>query len=427
MAAGTVLDKRESAIELVRPATLAQVQDAVRRASLSGVQVRLPELRGEAGPAHPGVTLDLRGLRGLVGVDAVAQTATFLAGTTVDQAATELEAHGLSLVGAPSNPKVTLGEGVTLGGHSGSPRDASFPASIAGVTLVDVHGEVIKVSASRNPHFWGAARLSLGALGVVAEVTVRVRRYQALRVKRVRKDLGNVLRELPEARRKVDYYVANWRPGHDAVKLTLGWLEDASPAEVAARRSSLSSVAHAEDEKPGLFARLRAGVRRIFSAGSERVGSGQYDAASSLAEGRDIAGAAASSVSMEYQFPLHQVDLVLQGLHALAQRNRAFNGTHARLGMVARDDVWLSPAYGQDVVAVALDVSDASGRNLEALQQAEELFIYLGGLPNWAGWNTFNAGEAADVMPRYSDFVHIAHDLDPYGTFGNAVADRVVH
>jgi hypothetical protein len=286
---------------------------------------------------------------------------------------------------------------------------------------------VLRVSASRNPHYWSAARLSLGALGIVTEVTVRVRRYQALRVKRVKADLRSMLRDLPEARSKVDYYVAAWRPGHDAVKLTLGWLEDASPAQVAARRGNLSSALHAQDEKPSLFGRLRAGVRRLFGGGAERLDERREGSTGSLAEGRDVAGANSSAVTMEYQFPLYKVDLVLQALHELAQRNRAFSGVQARLGMVARDDVWLSPAYGQDVVAVALDVSDASGRNLEALQQAEELFIYLGGLPNWAGWNTFTAGEAADVMPRYSDFLHIAHDLDPDGIFRNAAADRLVH
>ncbi len=427
VAAGTVLDKRESAIELVRPTTLAQVQDTVRRAHLTGAQVRLIDPQGSAEAAQPGVAIDLRGLRGLVSVDPAAGTATFLAGTTIDQAATQLEAEGLSMVGAPSDAKLTLGAGVVLGGHSGAPRDASFPASVAGVTLIDETGAVLRVSASRNPHFWSAARLSLGALGIVTEVTVRVRRYRALRVKRVKTDLRSMLRDLPEARSKVDYYVAAWRPGHDGVKLTLGWLEDASPAQVAARRGNLSSALHAQDEKAGLFSRLRAGVRRLFGGGAERLDERREGPTGSLAEGRDVAGANSSAVTMEYQFPLYKVDLVLQALHDIAQRNRAFSGVQTRLGMVARDDVWLSPAYGQDVVAVALDVSDASGRNLEALRQAEELFIYLGGLPNWAGWNTFTAGEAADVMPRYSDFVHIARDLDPDAIFRNAVADRLVH
>lgn len=171
------------------------------------------------------------------------------------------------MVGAPSDAKLTLGAGVVLGGHSGAPRDASFPASVAGVTLIDETGAVLRVSASRNPHFWSAARLSLGALGIVTEVTVRVRRYQALRVKRVKTDLRSMLRDLPEARSKVDYYVAAWRPGHDGVKLTLGWLEDASPAQVAARRGNLSSALHAQDEKPGLFSRLRSGCVACSVAG----------------------------------------------------------------------------------------------------------------------------------------------------------------
>jgi FAD/FMN-containing dehydrogenase len=426
--ASTEVATAQPALE-TRPTTVAQLRDAVRTAVALGHHVRAVELdTAEAEPAAhtSGVGIHLGGLRGIVEVDDEARTATFRSGTTIDQAATYLEGHGYSMVGAPSNPRLTLAAAVATGAHSGAPTDASFSGSIAGIALVTANGDLVRVTSHKFPHLWGAARLNLGAIGIIAEVTVRVRPYQALRVKRVRRDLASLLRELPEAREKVDYYSATWRPGHDGARLTLGWLEDASPAQVAARRTSLTSITAADERKPGLFTRIRAGIRRLVAGSSSRFS--ERSEGGVLAEGRDVSGAGAGAAYLEYQFPLYRGGLVVEALHELAHGNSAFARASARLGMVARDDVWLSPAYGQDVFTIAIEVPDAaSDRNREALAQAEELFIFLGGLPSWAGWNTFNAGEAADVMPRYSDFAHVAHDLDPYGQFGNAQTARVVH
>lgn len=409
-----------------RPLTLAQLQDAVRKHANSDAELRVVGSGRRHTPAGSFVTIDVSGLRGIALIDADAATATFLAGTTVDEAAAELEAHGYSMVGAPADPHVTLGEAVAMGARGYSPKDSNFSGSVAEIGLVTVDGDFMAISARKNAQYWPAVQMSLGALGIISHVTVRIREYQGLRTERMTRDLESMVRELDEARSKVDFYRAEWKPTSGHAKVHVGWLEDASPASIPARAFSISG-APSSTSGNGIVAKIKRAFDRLVPKVVpivDRV-SGALDRTETtgLRDGRDVAGRADVDSCIEYQFPQARIIDVIADLGELARVSRNFGGCRVRLSMVAGDNAWCSAAYGSPVVALALESS--STRNEAAFREAEGLFIRHGGLPNWGTWNTFNGAEAADVMPRFSDFKHIVHDLDPYGKLHSDVASRL--
>lgn len=416
--AGTV---RAIPSRILRPATTAELVEAMRASARLGAYVR-PVGAGLAVSglaAAPDVLIDTADLRGLVDVDEAAGTATFLAGTTVNEAATILEGYRSSLIGAPSSGDATLAGALATGAHGYAPREASFSASIAALTLVTPDGAVLPISERRNPQFWGAARLNLGALGVVADVTVRIRPYVELRTSRKRRDIGTLMADLREAREKVDFYRVDWRPRTDDAMLTVGWLESSTPAALPAR-----SPEHREVRRRGEGLRVRLAKALPFLAPLlDRVATrleptGEFG----VRAARDVADAGPAAPFIEYQFPFPKAPIAVDALREYVAYAPGLAQADVRITMVAADDVWLSPAYGRDTVAISVRVPGAGQATLRGL---EDLFIWIGGLPSWGGFHTMTGPEAAYVMPRFSDFQHLRADLDPYGRMENSTLRRL--
>ncbi|MGO1545355.1 MAG: FAD-binding protein [Gulosibacter sp.] len=413
---------------IVKVSTVNEIVAAVRQAALNGEQLHATGsgIATTGIAAACGVQIDTSQLRGMVRVDDKAGVATFLAGTTVDEAVAELEKYGATMVGAPGDGEATLGGAVSTGAHGYAPREASFSALIYGVTLVTTEGQVLTISERLNTQYLPAVRLSLGALGVIAEVTVRFRRNKALRVSRKRRDIERLIADIPEARAKTDFYRVDWRPHTDQAFLTVGWLEEDQPA-IAAKTPPAELEA-----KPRKRSRVRARLAKFlpFLAPTIDRVANLFDRGDSegVRSKRQISGDADYGLQVEYQFPTKNARAVVAAIEQLvAQDKKKFAAANVRISLVAGDSVWLSPAYAQDVVAVCMQLpGNFTSDNEKALREAENLFIDLGGLPNWGGWHTLNGPEAAYVMPRYGDFGHIRTDLDPHGRTDNPALRRLL-
>lgn len=414
---------------VVRVTSVDEVVAAVRHAAINGEQVHAAGA-GYASTgiaAAPGVLIDTTALSGMVRVDDKTGTATFLAGTTVDEAIAELRKYGATMVGAPGDGSATLGGAVSTGAHGYAPREASFSALVHGLTLVTGEGKLISISERSNSHYFPAARLSLGALGVIAEVTVNFRRNAALRVSRKRRNIEQLIRDIPEARAKTDFYRVDWRPHTDQAFLTVGWIEEDLPSIGAAPRPVLE--AKSNTRKRGRIRRKLAKFLPFLAPAIDRVAN-MFDRTGDegVVHSHDISGEADHGLQVEYQFPVARARHVVAEVGRLVTGNKAFAAANVRISLVAADNVWLSPAYGEDVIAVCLQLPGRfDDENELALREAENLFIDLGGLPNWGGWHTLNGAEAAYVMPRYGDFGHIRTDLDPNGRTGNSALSRLLN
>lgn len=410
-----------------RPATLAQLQAVLRRYRDTTTRIRIAGLNRRVERAADELVIDMSGLRGIAHIDKAGQTATFLAGTTVDEAAAELEAHGYSMVSAPADTAASLGGAVSVGAHGYSPKDTNFSASIVDLGLLTVDGNYLTVSARKNAEYWAAARLGLGVVGIITHVTVRIRKYQALRAQRFTRTLDEMLAELNEARSKVDFYRAQWKPTAAKARVEVGWLEDASPAAIPARTFTPPANPEPGEKAGGFRNAIRRGLARVLPKLApivDRVSTVvDRGDAPGLRDGRDVAGRSEHGRVMEYLFPQRAIADAIADLGELARVSHNFGGTRVRLSMIESDRVLMSAAYGEPVVALAIEAHGA--RAEAAFREAEELFIRRGGLPNWGTWNTFNGAEAADVMPRFGDFSHAVHDLDPHGRLVSGTASRL--
>src|SRR6185437_2159994 len=155
----------------------AEVADEVVKASAEGLTIRM------AGTGHSftptvctdGVLLRPEGLTAIRSIDADAGLVTVEAGCPLRKLNEELFANGLSLTNMGDIQVQTVAGATQTGTHGTGKASGGMAAQIAGLELVLADGSIVTCSAEQgSADLFAAARVGLGALGLLTAVTFRV-------------------------------------------------------------------------------------------------------------------------------------------------------------------------------------------------------------------------------------------------------------
>src|SRR5882757_5689673 len=177
----------------VRPLDEAGVRAAVQRAARRGVRVRPVGAGHSFSPlaATDDILLDLSALTGLVRVSEGPQARVRVrAGTTLAGLNVALAQRGLALATLADVDTPTVAGAVATGTHGSTSRSGALSAQVTGMRMVQGSGAAVEVTGADLD----AARIGLGALGVVTEVELAVRPELVLRASQARLPLDDVLR-----------------------------------------------------------------------------------------------------------------------------------------------------------------------------------------------------------------------------------------
>ena len=156
----------------VAPATVAELQELV--AGASGV-VRAVGAGHSFSPLVPtdGTIVSLSRLSGLLGHDPQTLQASLWAGSRLGDIGAPLEAAGQALVNMPDIDEQTLAGCVSTATHGTGATIGCMSTFIEGLQLVDARGELVDCDRQRNRELFEAARVSLGALGIVTQLRLQ--------------------------------------------------------------------------------------------------------------------------------------------------------------------------------------------------------------------------------------------------------------
>jgi L-gulonolactone oxidase len=168
-------DQRCRPVRIERPGDRGDLVEAVKRATAEGLTVRA------AGSGHSftdvactgGVMLDLSRLDRIVDVDADAGLVRFEAGTGLRTLNETIWGYGLALENLGDIDKQSVAGAVSTATHGTGARFRNISSLIDSMELVLADGTIRELSAESDPELLRAARVGLGALGVVATITLR--------------------------------------------------------------------------------------------------------------------------------------------------------------------------------------------------------------------------------------------------------------
>ncbi len=173
-------------VSVVRPQSVAEIGDIIRRAAAEG-QAIYPMggrtlLHIGSPPARPGIAVDLRGLAQVLDYPARDMTITVQAGITLAQLQAILAAENQRLpIDVPHAEQATLG-GVLAVNVSG-PRRLGFGTLrdyVIGISTINDQGQEVKAGGRvvKNVAGYDFCKLHIGALGtlgIISQVTLKLR------------------------------------------------------------------------------------------------------------------------------------------------------------------------------------------------------------------------------------------------------------
>ncbi len=427
-------DERCAPAAIERPTSIAEIAAALERAAARGQRVRV------AGAGHSfsdialtdGCLLRLDRMSRLLEVDRSSGLVRVQGGITIHALNARLAAIGLALENLGDIDVQSIAGAISTATHGTGARLRNIPSQVAALTLVLANGSTLHCSED-DPELLRAARVGLGALGVVAEVTLRCVPAFRLRGLDAPAPLERTLERFEELALANDHFEFYVFP-HARTALTRTNNRTEEPARPRGRASAYAGDVLLTNHAFGLCCRLGrrmpAQIPRINRLVTRLAGS------SRRVDRSDRIFASPRLVrftEMEYALPRERtVEAVRRVLELVESRAR---GSGHRDGFavpfpievrtVAADDALLSTAAGRDSGYVAVHMFE--GMEWEPYFRAVEAIMdELGGRPHW-GKRHFQT--AATLRPRYPEwerFQAVRRRLDPEGRFANAYTDRVL-
>ncbi|MEU1017783.1 D-arabinono-1,4-lactone oxidase [Streptomyces sp. NPDC005900] len=411
----------------VTPATVDELAEALRAAKADGLKAK-PVGTGHsftAAAATDGLLIRPGLLTGIRAVDRAAGTVTVEAGTPLKRLNTALAREGLSLTNMGDIMEQTVSGAVSTGTHGTGRDSASIAAQIKGLELVTADGTVLTCSAEENPEVFAAARIGLGALGVITAITFAVEPVFFLTAREEPMTFDEVTSDFDALVTENEHFEFYWFPhtGNCNTKRN-----NRSPGPVAPP-GRISAFVEDELLSNGLFQVVNS-LGRAFPAtipGIAKVSSKALSARTYT----DIPYKVFTSprrvrfMEMEYAVPREALVETLRELKAMVDRSRLRISFPVEVRTAPADDIALSTASGRESAYIAVHMY--KGTPYQAyFAAAERIFTAHEGRPHWGKLHTRDAEYFAEAYPRFGEFTALRDRLDPDRLFGNAYLRRVL-
>lgn len=403
---------------VVEPEDVGEVVGIVQRSRASGGRLRVIGSGHSFTPiaATDDTTMSLDQQQGIVTVDHDAATVTVRGGTRLDTLGEELYAHGLAQLNLGDVDQQSIAGAIATGTHGTGAAHGSISTQVVGLELVTGTGEVRRLREDAETELLRAAQVSLGLLGIVTSVTLKVRPAYRLRFTAERRRLDEVLADLDrliDEHRHTEFF---WFPYSEYVQLKV---QDETDEPIRGRaRTALSETVL---ENAALWTVSQVG--RTFLGLSPVIGrlSGR---AIGRVTGVDWSHRVfanrrwARFNEMEYSLPRERLRSALGELRELLSTDRYPVHFPVEVRFVAADDIWLSPAHGRDSAYVAIHTAEGKPFR-DYFRAAEEILAGHGGRPHWGKVHSLSAASLAARYPRWEDFLRVRAEFDPDGVFVN--------
>ncbi len=325
-----------------------------------------------------GTLLSLDALTGMISADPESMTATFWSGTKIHQIGEPLHEVGLAMENMGDIDRQGIAGAISSGTHGTGKGIGCISTQVVGIRLIKADGQVLQCTAKQNPEILQAARVSLGALGIITQVTLRCVPAYNLHEKQWEVSFDECMESLDKHIANNRYFEFFWRPQRDVCSM-----------------KSLNPTTESPNELPDLEGQRINRSYRIFP--SER-----------------------NNKFNEIEFAVPEANGVgcLRELRELMMNKHTDISWPLEYRTLAADDTLIGPASGRETIAIS--AHQAAEKPEQAFfADVEAIFRNHKGRPHWAKMHTHAAVELEPLYPSWNDFHQIRRTLDPNGRFMN--------
>ncbi|MEW2529594.1 D-arabinono-1,4-lactone oxidase [Streptomyces sp. NPDC047071] len=409
------------------PASVDELVAAVRGARAEGLTVKAVGTGHSftAAAATDGLLIRPDLLTGIRAIDHAAGTVTVEAGTPLKRLNAALAREGLSLTNMGDIMEQTVSGAVSTGTHGTGRDSASIAAQITALELVTADGQVLPCSRDEHPDVFAAARVGLGALGVISAITFSVEPLFFLQAREEPMSFDRVTGSFDELATENEHFEFYWFPHTDncTTKRNNRSLGPAAPP------GAISAFVEDELLSNGLFQVVNSLGRAVPATipAIARISSKALSARTYT----DIPYKVFTSprrvrfVEMEYAVPREALVDALRELKTMIERSPLRVSFPVEVRTAPADDITLSTASGRDSAYIAVHLYKGTPFRTY-FSAAEQIFVAHEGRPHWGKLHTRDAAYFAKAYPRFGEFTALRDRLDPDRLFANAYLRRVL-
>jgi L-gulono-1,4-lactone dehydrogenase len=411
----------------VRPADDGEIAAALERARREGWSVRI------VGAGHSfsdlacndGMLMSLDRMDEVLDVDRDSGLVRVQGGATIAKLSVELAELGLAMENLGDIDAQTIAGAISTATHGTGARLRNISAQVAALKLMLADGSTLDCSPQADADLWRAARVGLGVLGVICEVTLRCVPAFTLRGIDAPAPLGSTLERFERLALENDHFELFVFP-HAQFALTRTnnrTSEDPKPRGRLARYANdVLLTNHLFELFCRLGRRMPSRIPQINRLVTRLAGSSRrVDRSERIFASPRLV----KFTEMEYALPRERTAEAVRRVLATIEQRRFAVPFPVEVRTVAGDDALLSPACGRDSGYVAVHMY----RGMEwrpYFEAVEQIMDELDGRPHWGKRHFQTAATLRGRYPQWDLFQALRGRLDPEGRFANAWTDRVL-
>ncbi len=345
-------------------------------------------------------------------IDSAARSISVGPGIRYGKIAPLLEVQGFALHNLASLPHISVAGAITTGTHGSGVTNGNLSTAVEALEIVNAAGDLITVSRKANPDIFPGVVVNLGALGVITKVTLNLQpTYQVAQT--VFEDLPfsslkQHFDEILSAAYSVSLFT-DWRNQ----RINEVWLKH--------RLDPFNVVRKSPKEFFGATAATK-NLHPIAELSAENctdqlsVPGPWYDRLPHFKMG--FTPSAGKELQSEY-FVAHKnaLDAILAVEKLHDQISPHLMITEIRT--IKADDLWMSPAYKQDSVAIHFTWKPEWQEVSKVLPIIERELAPYNPRPHWGKLFTLSPAQLQSRYVRLSEFITLAKKFDPQGKFRN--------
>jgi L-gulonolactone oxidase len=411
-------------VRIERPASEDELAHVVGTAAEQGLTVRA------FGSGHSftdiactdGVLVDTSGLDRVIDADPETGAVTVQGGIKLHDLGPRLADRRLALENQGDIDRQALAGALATATHGTGARLGNISSRVTGARVVTGDGSVEVIS---NGDELKAIRVSLGALGIISEVTVQAVPLYTLHRHDRPLPLTEVLENLDEHVDGNDHFEFFVFPYANTALARSTSRSDEEPNPTPAWKRAINERL-LENWALGLVCRTGRAFPRLTPALNRFM-----TAAVSEARVQDLAYRVYATernvrfTEMEYAIPRAHAREAVTRVMELVERRRLPILFPLEVRFSAADDAFLSTAHDRETCYVA--VHQFNRMEFEAYFRAVEAIMNdYGGRPHWGKRHYQTADTLSERYPEWDRFQAVRARLDPHGTFTNDYSRRVL-
>ena len=419
-------NQQSKPVRIERPASESDVVEIIRQAVLNKQRVKVVgsghSFTGIAVPDE--VMIDLTRLNQVLNVDHSGGLITVQAGIVLSELNAQLELHQLSMPNLGDVTYQTLAGALSTSTHGTGLQRTGLAAQIRAFKMVTASGEVLVCSPLENAEIFHCGRVSLGALGVITEVTLNVVPAFNLRAVEQPMRISDVLDNYSQLIEENEFFEFYWVP-HTKWALTKANNVSSDAIDSPGRFATWYNKMFLENYAFGVLCR----IGRLFPTLIPKLAT--ILPSSGRVEYVNVSHRIFSSkrlvkfYEMEYAISLHSLVPALREVMSMVD-DRGFRISFpVEVRCTGSDDIPFSTSTNRRSAYIAVHMFKGSEYG-EYFSAVEAILRKYEGRPHWGKIHNLNANDISSLYPEYQRFIEVRNQLDPEGVFTNDYLRRVL-